>query len=542
MAKIWGSMKNQCHRGWLLLGLALPSLLVAGPGSARTLQISPPGNGQVRALVIGIDRYRNATPLKGAAADAKDIALTLKNTGVSDLTVLIDDDASRRNVDSAMTRLMETATPGDLVFLSVAGHGAQAPERVKGSEPDGMDEIFLLAGFSPSGRGNAERIIDDEFNGWLSQLNKKGVDVLFVADTCHGGGLARRPEFGAEEQSYRFAGTVQLDQDENTPITGIADARVKPGELPHVTFVAGADKYTKVPEVRIPGIATKRGALSYAIARAVDEGRDGAVTRQQLFGFSRQVAYQYAETRQSIATEPQGASAKLDQVVFRLKTDGVRATPKRPTSIRLRVVGGDATALSNIAPGDTPFRIVGAGEDADLIWDVAKSEAHGASGDLIGPCRTASDVPPIVDRAGAIATITKLTELNYQSIQLLPNDGRHRKGDVVTFRASGLANKHLILFDIFGDGTVRFLYPREKNDASLIADESFALPLRVGPPFGSDNVTAIVSDSRLEDLERSIGALDGQKSPGKLVDLLIEAQKLNPDMRVGTAALFTAPR
>src|SRR6202007_1255828 len=98
----------------------------------------------------------------------------------------------------------------------------------------GMDEVFLLSGFSPSGPGNTERVIDDEFNGWLSQLNKKGVDVLFVADTCHGGGLTRSPEFGAEEQSYRFAGTVQLDQDENTPIASIADAQVKVGELPHV--------------------------------------------------------------------------------------------------------------------------------------------------------------------------------------------------------------------------------------------------------------------------------------------------------------------
>lgn len=532
-------MKDQYCLGWLLSGLVFANLLFAGPVAARTLQITPAGKGQVRALVIGIDRYRNVPPLKGAAADARDIAFALKNAGVSDLTVLIDDDASRPNVDGALTRLVEVATPGDLVFLSVAGHGAQAPEQVKGSEPDGMDEIFLLTGFSSSGRGNAERIIDNEFNGWLSQLNRKGVEVLFVADTCHGGGMARLPEFGAEEQSYRFAGTVQLDHDTNAPVAGIADAHVRPGELPHVTFVAGADKYTKVPEVRIPGIATKRGALSYAVARAIDEGRDGPVTRQQLFGFSRQVAYQYAETRQTIATEPQGVDAKLDQVVFRLKTDGVRAAPKRPAFIRVRVVGGDAAMLNGIAPGDTPFRIAGAGEDADLIWDIGKSEIHGASGDLIGPCKTALDIPSIVDRAGAISTIAKLTELNYQSIQLLPNDGRHRKGEVVTFRASGLANKYLILFDLFGDGTVRFLYPREKDDAPLIASESFSLPLRVGPPFGSDHVTAIVSDSRLDDLEKSIGALDGQKSSGKLIDLLIAAQQSHPSMRVGAAVSFT---
>lgn len=535
------STRNQYHFCWLLLSLALSSPFFPGPASAKTLQISPPGEGQVRALVIGIDRYRDVPPLKGAAADARDIASALKDAGVADLTVLIDEEASRRNIDSAMTRLIATAAPGDLVLLSIAGHGAQAPEQIKGSEPDGMDEIFLLAGFSRSGRGNTERIVDNEFNGWLAQLNRKGIDALFVADTCHGGGMARRPKFGGEEQSYRFAGTVQLDQEENTPVIGIADAHVKLGELPHVTFVAGADKYNLVPEVRIPGMATMRGALSYAVARAIDQGRDGPLTRQHLFGFSRQVAYQYSETRQSIATEPQGANAKLDRVVFRLRTDGVRAVPKRSVPIRLRIVGGDAAMLAGIAPDDTQFRIAAAGEQADLVWDVRKGETHGASGDLIGPAGTASDIPPVVDLMSAVATLTKLTEMNYQNIQLLPNDGRHRKGDVVTFRAGGLANRYLILFDLFGDGTVRLLYPREKDDAPLIADDSFSLPLRVGPPFGSDHVTAIVSESRLDDLERSIRALDGQKSPGKLVDLLIEAQQSHLDMRVGTAALFTSP-
>jgi Caspase domain len=532
---------GRTHFGLVLLGLAILSLAGIGDAGAKTLSISPAGDGQVRALVIGIDRYQNVPPLKGAVADAQDVASALRNAGVSDLTILIDRDANRRNIDSAMTRLLNTAAAGDLVVLSIAGHGAQARERVKGSEPDGMDEVFLLSGFSAVGRGNTERIIDDEFNGWLSQLNKKGVDVLFVADTCHGGGLTRGPQFDVNEQSYRFAGTVALDQEENTPIAGMADATVKTGELPHVTFLGAADKYNKVPEVKIPGIASKRGALSYAFARAIDSGRNGPVTRQELFGFSRQVAYQYADTRQSIVTEPQGESAApLSQVIFRLKTDGVRLTQKQSDPVRVRVNGGDRTTLQDVPAESAPFRIMGAGEDADLIWDVGKRQVYSGSGDLIANCPGASDLGPIIERFAALSAIARLTELNYQNIRLLPNDGRFRRGQIVTFRASGLAKKYLILFDISGDGMARFLYPREKNDTALIADDDFSLPLKVGPPFGSDHVTAVVSDSRLEDLERAISALDGQKVPGKIVSALFEAQQSNPDMRVGTAALFTS--
>jgi hypothetical protein len=107
-----GGMKNQTHLGLFVIGLILSGLFFFGAAQARTLQISPSGNGQIRALVIGIDRYQNVRPLKGAAEDARDIASSLRDAGVSDLTVLIDQDATRRNVDSAMMHLLEVATPG----------------------------------------------------------------------------------------------------------------------------------------------------------------------------------------------------------------------------------------------------------------------------------------------------------------------------------------------------------------------------------------------------------------------------------------------
>jgi len=46
--------------------------------------------GEVRALVIGIDAYRHVRPLKGAVADAWDIASSLRRVGVQDVTDLID--------------------------------------------------------------------------------------------------------------------------------------------------------------------------------------------------------------------------------------------------------------------------------------------------------------------------------------------------------------------------------------------------------------------------------------------------------------------
>ena len=69
--------------------------------------------------------------------------------GVSDITKLIDDQVDRTSLLQAMDRLIERTRPGDFVILTIAGHGSQEPERVKRSQPDGLDKVFLLPGFNP---------------------------------------------------------------------------------------------------------------------------------------------------------------------------------------------------------------------------------------------------------------------------------------------------------------------------------------------------------------------------------------------------------
>ena len=53
------------------------------------------GGGQTRALVIGIDDYQHVRALKGAAADARDIASALRALGIADLKLLLNADADR---------------------------------------------------------------------------------------------------------------------------------------------------------------------------------------------------------------------------------------------------------------------------------------------------------------------------------------------------------------------------------------------------------------------------------------------------------------
>jgi hypothetical protein len=546
-----GEMKMRKTFGRLTVAIAagLVVQLLAAAAEAKTVQLLAPGGGQVRALVVGINNYRSGSipTLKGALADAEDLETTLGAVGVSDLKVLKKPtEVTRQNFIDAMNRLVDVSRSGDLVIISFAGHGMQTPELVKGSESDGNDEVFLLYGFDVTGKATAERIVDNEMNHWLLQLQKKKVDVLFVADTCHGGGKARSPDLRSRQPSYRLAPiSMEAKADEIAAISTESDARLTPNDLPDVTFLAAVDKQSKAPEVNISGNVTLRGALSYAVARAIGDGQDGAVTRQQLFGYARQITYQYSEFNQLITTEPAGAVAKLDKVVFRLKVSGEPGTvvTNAPTNaaIGLLVSGGATNSLAGISPGQFPFRLVNVGEHADVVWDVAKADVLNGYGDVIARSVKAADIPAIVDATGARLAIAKMSESGPQSMRLLPDNRRFRAGEVIRFEVDDLAGKYLILVNISGNGRVRFLFPRLKGDAPQVLEKTFSLPLRVDEPFGADHLIAIVSDQRLSQVEAEIAAIDDQKVAGKFVGILRSLQQSNRSAKIGMAASFTAP-
>lgn len=292
---------------FLVVLIAVCSFNLPASRAASVLQISNTDGGQVRALVIGIDDYQHVRKLKGATADARDIESTLQAMGVQDVTALINDQADRSTVLREISALVERTKTNDLIFLSIAGHGTQEPERIKGSEPDGMEDVFLLPAFEPTASGSQQRILGSEFNHFIKQFELRGAKVIFIADTCHGGGMAREIDPRAGEMSFRQIPAYTLLADTLQPVSDPSDPRSEL-DLDHTAFLAAVDRSTKAPEVRIPGIEGLRGALSYAFSRALegsaDANHDGKVTLKELFANVRQVVYQLSDQRQNVVTSP----------------------------------------------------------------------------------------------------------------------------------------------------------------------------------------------------------------------------------------------
>jgi hypothetical protein len=568
-----------------------------GANAVEGIQISNPEGGEVRGLVIGIDAYQHVRQLKGAVADARDIQSTLKAVGVRDVTTLIDEQAERATFLREIGALVGRTKPNDLIFLSIAGHGTQEPERIKGSEPDGMENVFLLASFEPTPTGSQQRILGSEFNHFIKQFESRGAKVVFIADTCHGGGMARDIDPRAEEMSFRQVPRYTLLVDSLKPVTEANDP-LSELDLDRTAFLAAVDRHTKAPEVRIPGIEGLRGALSYAISRAIegnaDADHDGKVTLKELFENVRQVVYQLSDQRQNVVTMTSPSQSPEKSVVFGLtrgislvqvpsagtllssnsasplttnppstnKTSppaasgagsGTQAASSAPPAasqssspliagviekpIRLAALDGKLTYFPNVKSRDTTIETVRPTDNPDLIWDPTSHDVI-AWGDVIAYNVDATDLPSVIDRTAAIRSLKQYSTRSPQVMRVSPDDRQHHRGQKIEINLSDVGARAVIIFNVSGDGTVQMLYPIN-SDPSPPTSTNLTLTLRVREPFGAEQIIAITSRERMVELEKTFLQLDQRRAPGQIIKIL--QRYALADARIGSIGFFTTP-
>lgn len=555
--------------------------------AAVAFQISNPDGGAVRALVIGIDDYQHVRKLQGATADARDLQSTLKTMGVTDITTLLDGQVDRSIFLREISGLVERTKQNDLVFLSIAGHGTQEPERIKGSQPDGMENVFLLPGFEPTANGSVQRVLGSEFNHFIKQLELRGAKVIFVADTCYGGGMAREIDPRAQEMSFRQVPVYTLTVDNLQRISDASDPSSE-FDLDHTAFLAAVDRSTKAPEVRIPGIDGLRGALSYAVARAIegsaDADHDGKVTLKELFANVRQVVYQLSDQRQNVVTTTSPNLSADTNVAFGLMRGvsliqgGVGAAqptpampsaaplvatlpPQQPASgtgqnlspvppsvngvassrkeapIRLAALDGKMTYFSDVKLRDAAVQTVQPTDNPDLIWDPSSHDVI-AWGDVVAYNVDIADLPSIIDRTSAIRALKRMATQSPQVMRVSPDDRQHRNDQTIDIDLSEVSDRAVILFNVSGDGTIQMLYPIG-SDTPQAQTSKLRLPLRIREPFGAEQIVAITSRQRVVELESVLQQLNRRRASGQVIKSL--ERFMPPDARIGSIGFFSVP-
>jgi metacaspase-1 len=142
-----------------------------------------------RALLVGINTYPGA-PLRGCVNDVMDMAHFLtKSCGfaMNDVRLLTDDRATTTGILDRIGWLLTGLKAGDRVMFHYSGHGAQMATRNPQGEVDGLDEVICPVDFDWS---DAHAIRDKQFAQIFSAV-PKGVEFVWVSDSCHSGGLTR---------------------------------------------------------------------------------------------------------------------------------------------------------------------------------------------------------------------------------------------------------------------------------------------------------------------------------------------------------------
>ena len=406
--------------------------------------------------------------------------------------------------------------------------------------------------------------------------------MLFVADTCHGGGMTRDIDPRAGEMSFRQVASYKLTGDTLKPVTTAATENLNEFDLDRTAFLAAVDRKTKSPEVRIPGIDTLRGALSYAVARAIegnaDTDHDGKITLQELFTNVRQVVYQLSDQRQNIVTmtaptrDASDVAFQLTRGITVVESAGAPApapaspantaagrTPPPTTTvvaaapqaaagcsgsrsasvrpIRIASLDGKNSHFSGVTKREAAFEVVLPIDNPDLIWDPTSRDVL-AWGDVVSYRVDKTDLPSVIDRAAAVRDLKQMSTKAPQAIKVAPDDSLHRNESMVQIELSNVSGRSLILFNIAGDGTIQLLYPIGSDPAS-VKSADFRFPVRVREPFGADQIVAITSEQRMSQLEQALQQLNRRRAAGQMIKMV---QSLAPrDARIGSAGLYTAP-
>lgn len=156
---------SRVGRSFVLLALTVAFVaLVATAASAEAR----------RALIVGINDYREIPPLKKAVGDAEALKATLESLGFTVDLVL---NADRRELNRAVSAFQSELQPGDTALIHFSGHGV---------EIDGQN--YLLPADVPKPQSGQQDFIKSEavsLGDLMQRVASSGATTrIFIVDAC----------------------------------------------------------------------------------------------------------------------------------------------------------------------------------------------------------------------------------------------------------------------------------------------------------------------------------------------------------------------
>lgn len=157
-------------------------------GAAQFADIADASRRQRWAVIIGVSDYTDETigDLQYADDDAQAVYDFLRSPSAgmggipeSNIQLLVNEQATSRNIRSALTTFLRSSTPDDVVFLYIAAHGAPDPYR--------PDDLYILTHDTEIADIAATAISMADVN--KSIQDAYAYNKVLVTDACHSAGV-----------------------------------------------------------------------------------------------------------------------------------------------------------------------------------------------------------------------------------------------------------------------------------------------------------------------------------------------------------------
>ena len=436
------------------------------------VHLGPTGGGEApvvarrsgrKALLIGIDAYRNVSNLVGPVNDAmmmREFITSGLGFDPGDVRLLLDAEATRDNILRDLDEWIVGGTrPGDEVFLFFSGHGFQQPD-TNGDEPDRFDETLVPVDVVVRNDETvAGMITDDEMAAVLGRLSGRHVNM--VVDACHSGTSDR--SVGAREGWQYVKSPRRLDGG-TLPLGVVGPARAGAASAPEV-FVSAKDPQLRTAdltvwtaveahqkalvdeEVRGAPMSVFTGRLLSGVRDAeADADSDGIVTRSELHAYLIRESEAYCDRHRhrcarGLTPQLHGASGAMDAPAF---VSVAVSLPPRARVAKDILIGPASSATGARFEGGVKLRIV-QGTRLEVGTEVGVEVTSPRDGYL---------VLLDIDAAGDM-------------VQIFPNEISLRNGAPERVRA---------------------------GDPMRLPSVRDSFRLRVSPPAGRGTLVAIVSD------------------------------------------------
>jgi hypothetical protein len=248
--------------------------------------ISYAWGGRNFALVIGVSRYEfhegGLRDLKYADADSRSIADFLKtHAGFkdSDISYLENENATVENVRAAVDLFLEQARENDLIFLFIAGHGAQDPFDPK--------SLYLILHDSKVTNMPRTALNMAELQGMFTHRLRARRMVILI-DACHSGGVETEPATSAR----------QLERSENNTFNMYAE-KLFSGEGRALLTSSDVNEISEEGQRWGNGHGVFTWAVLEGLRGIADANHDRVITTGELFDFVSNRVRQETSGRQN---------------------------------------------------------------------------------------------------------------------------------------------------------------------------------------------------------------------------------------------------